>query len=124
MGIEQSHNTNAAQVVAAKNNADSFEYARMVRSAQQHTHISQAADNAKARSIRKERITGVASSPTKVQRRRATFNGSSSSDNMDAETVRSMRADRLRSSLLKPTFDEHDSQHKLELRRLRARKEE
>mmetsp|Transcript_40238 Transcript_40238/g.45956 ORF Transcript_40238/g.45956 Transcript_40238/m.45956 type:complete len:392 (-) Transcript_40238:112-1287(-) len=128
--IEQSHiSTNAAQVVvAAKNNADSFEYARMVRSAQQkqHTHMSQAADNAKARSIRKERITMVALSPTQAQRRRATFNGSSSdtTEAMNAETVRSLRAHRLRSSLLKPTLDEQDHQHKLELRRLKARKEE
>ena len=41
----------------------------------------------------------------------------------DAENARSLRAHRLRNSLLKQTPDEYDLQHKLEMRRL-ARKDE
>lgn len=40
---------------------------------------------------------------------------------VDAETIRSMRAHRLRSSLLKPTSDESDIHTKLEMRRLLKR---
>ena len=42
----------------------------------------------------------------------------SAPSNIDAETVRNLRAHRLRSSLLKPTSDDYDLQTKLELRRL------
>ena len=48
----------------------------------------------------------------------------SAPSNIDAETVRNLRAHRLRSSLLKPTSDDYDLQTKLELRRLKARKED
>jgi len=48
----------------------------------------------------------------------------SAPSNIDAETVRNLRAHRLRSSLLKPTSDDYDLQTKLELRRLKARKDD
>ena len=92
-------------VIAAAKNADSF---ADIHSAK--LNVQSASSNQHARKIRKERMTGM----TEPR---------SSSAASDAENARSLRAHRLRNSLLKLTPDEYEVQDKLEARR-RARQEE
>jgi len=93
-------------ILAAARNADSFADVHSAR-----LNVESASSNQQARKTRKERITGV-SSPKR-----------SSGTASDAENARNLRAQRLRSSLLKQTPDEWDVQMNLEMRRL-ARKDE
>lgn len=94
-------------ILAAAKNADSF---ADIHSAK--LNVQSASKNEQARKGRKERI-GVYT-PPKID----------SSTASDAETARSLRAHRLRNSLLKQTPDEYDVQQKLEMRRAARREEE
>jgi hypothetical protein len=107
-------NVDSTLLIAAKENAANNNSFARVRS--EKLHMSQASQNNKARINRKERITGH-TKPNPIKLR-------SASEPVDAETVRSLRAHRLRSSLLKQTPDEFDIQTKLELRRLQSRKDD
>jgi len=95
-------------ILAAAKNADSF---ADVHSAK--LIVQSASSNQKARRNRKERITGL---PEPCQR--------SDSTASRAENARTLRAQRLRSTLLKQTSDESDVQTKMEMRRLSRKDEE
>ena len=93
-------------VIAAAKNADSYADIHSTK-----LNLQAASTNQQARKIRKERITGVSEPRTSVE-------------SSEAENARSLRAHRLRNSLLKQTSDEYELQVKLEARRLARREEE
>jgi len=76
-------------------------------------NVQSANNNEAARKSRMERIGGIAEP-------RKSFSKAQS----DAETARSLRAQRLRSSLLKQTPDEYETQANLEMRRFQRKQEE
>ena len=93
-------------ILAAAKNADSFSDVHSAK-----LNVEAASYNNQARKNRKERITGMPSPKRDTSA-------------SDAENARSLRAHRLRNSLLKQTPDEYDLQEKLEMRRLARRDEE
>jgi hypothetical protein len=105
-------NVDSTLLLAKENANNSFARVRSEK-----LHMTQASQNNTARMNRKERITGHSNKPNPLKLR-------STSEPIDAETVRSLRAHRLRSNLLKPSSDDFDLQTKLELRRLQSRKDD
>lgn len=97
-------------IIAAAKNADKF---AEIHSAK--LSVLTASTNQVARKNRKERIKGV--SYVAEQKRDLTSAS-------DAENARSLRAQRLRNSLLKQTPDDYDVQEKLETRRAARREED
>jgi hypothetical protein len=95
-------------IIAAAKNADSF---ADIHSAK--LSVLTASTNQMARKNRKERIKGK---PSESKRDFSTAS--------DAENARSLRAQRLRNSLLKQTPDDYDVQEKLEMRRAARRDED
>jgi len=100
-------------ILLAAKNADSYSDVHSAR-----IHVQSSKTNQIARRNRKERIGGFTDASTA---RKSALSSASASD---AETARSLRAQRLRVTLLKQTPDEYDVQTKLELRRLAHKEEE
>jgi hypothetical protein len=93
--------------LAAAKNADSYADTHLAKQI-----FQSASNNLQARNSRRQRIAGVREP-----------RGPSTTAS-DAENARSLRAQRLRNSLIRPTTDEVDLQTKLEMRRLARRDEE
>lgn len=105
---EDNNGDDEDSILASAARADSYNELHSAK-----LNVQSANSNEAARKSRMERIGGIAE-PRK----------SSSKAESDAETARSLRAQRLRSSLLKQTPDEYETQANLEMRRFQRKQEE